>query len=332
MGFRFRKSINLGGGFRINISKSGIGYSWGTKGYRITKTAKGTVRETASIPGTGISYVKEYKNHKKANPTTKNIPISDTNCYDTENIVNASAAKMVSDGLEDILSSARKTLLVNKLSTIGLVLFFILGCVYPILFVLFIACLIMKIYAKTAGRIALEYDIDEDQKDTIKKRMEPMILVTKSNKVWRIIQSSKVIDQKYSAGAGSTVKRVSCSAFTNIPYPFKSSITGACFKYGKETLIFLPDKLFILQGSKVGALSYSDLSTYAHTTRFVEHEQVPKDASIVGQAWQYVNKNGGPDKRFKNNRQMPICLYGEIELKSISGLNTVIMFSNADLK
>ena len=35
MGFRVRKSINLGGGFRINLSKSGIGYSWGTKGYRV---------------------------------------------------------------------------------------------------------------------------------------------------------------------------------------------------------------------------------------------------------------------------------------------------------
>lgn len=33
MGFRYRKSINLGGGLRINLSKSGIGYSWGVKGY-----------------------------------------------------------------------------------------------------------------------------------------------------------------------------------------------------------------------------------------------------------------------------------------------------------
>lgn len=71
MGFRFRKSLNLGGGFRINFSKSGIGYSWGVKGYRITKTAKGTVRQTLSIPGTGISYVEEQslknqnKNHNK---------------------------------------------------------------------------------------------------------------------------------------------------------------------------------------------------------------------------------------------------------------------------
>ena len=88
----------------------------------------------------------------------------------------------------------------------------------------------------------------------------------------------------------------------------------------------------MIQGSKIGALNYSDIVTDTHTTRFVEHEQVPKDAKIVGETWQYVNKSGGPDKRFKNNRKMPICLYGEIELKSTSGLNTIIMFSNIDLK
>lgn len=38
MGFRFRKSVNLGGGFRINFSKSGVGYSFGGKGFRYTKT------------------------------------------------------------------------------------------------------------------------------------------------------------------------------------------------------------------------------------------------------------------------------------------------------
>jgi len=35
MGFRVRKSINLGGGFQVDLSKSGVGYSWGVPGYRI---------------------------------------------------------------------------------------------------------------------------------------------------------------------------------------------------------------------------------------------------------------------------------------------------------
>lgn len=68
MGMRFRKSINLGGGARVNISKSGIGGSIGGKGYRYTKKADGGTRNTVSIPGTGISYVKESgcKSKKKS--------------------------------------------------------------------------------------------------------------------------------------------------------------------------------------------------------------------------------------------------------------------------
>ena len=73
MGFRFRKSFNLGLGFKVNLSKSGIGYSWGVPGYRITKKANGNTRKTYSIPGTGISYVEENSN-KKQKSKQENIP------------------------------------------------------------------------------------------------------------------------------------------------------------------------------------------------------------------------------------------------------------------
>ena len=67
MGFRFRKSFGAGP-FRINLSKSGIGYSVGGKGFRYTKKADGGTRTTASIPGTGISYVKDSKKDTKKTP------------------------------------------------------------------------------------------------------------------------------------------------------------------------------------------------------------------------------------------------------------------------
>ncbi|NHI48081.1 DUF4236 domain-containing protein [Clostridium botulinum] len=63
MGFRFRKSVKIGP-FRINFSKSGIGYSVGSKGYRVTKRADGRIQETYSVPGTGVSYVKTSKKEK----------------------------------------------------------------------------------------------------------------------------------------------------------------------------------------------------------------------------------------------------------------------------
>ena len=60
MGLRFRKSVKAGP-VRINFSKSGVGYSVGGKGFRVTKRADGKTQTTASIPGTGISYTKTSK-------------------------------------------------------------------------------------------------------------------------------------------------------------------------------------------------------------------------------------------------------------------------------
>ena len=58
MGLRFRKSFTFGP-LRINISKSGIGFSLGVKGFRIGRSAKGKMTATASLPGTGLSYVQD---------------------------------------------------------------------------------------------------------------------------------------------------------------------------------------------------------------------------------------------------------------------------------
>ena len=69
MGLRFRKSRNIGP-FRINFSKSGVGYSVGGKFFRWTKKANGGTRTTTSIPGTGISYVRDYPAGKGAATNT----------------------------------------------------------------------------------------------------------------------------------------------------------------------------------------------------------------------------------------------------------------------
>lgn len=71
MGLRFKKSINLGGGFKVNLSGSGVGFSWGVPGYRVTKTAGGKTRQTFSLPGTGLSYVTESGSGKTSAKSSK---------------------------------------------------------------------------------------------------------------------------------------------------------------------------------------------------------------------------------------------------------------------
>lgn len=61
MSLRFRKSINLGHGVRLNIGKKGVGISAGVKGARVSVNSNGRKTTSVGIPGTGVSYVKSEK-------------------------------------------------------------------------------------------------------------------------------------------------------------------------------------------------------------------------------------------------------------------------------
>lgn len=54
MTFRYRKSIQIIPGLRMNISPRGVGYSVGRRGLRVTLGASGRVNRTIGIPGTGL--------------------------------------------------------------------------------------------------------------------------------------------------------------------------------------------------------------------------------------------------------------------------------------
>ena len=152
MGFRFRKSINLGGGFKINLSKHGVGYSWGTKGFRYTRKSTGGSRTTASIYGTGLSWVSETGGKKRRTssgggstntytpPTQHQAPYAQT--YDTQNIQNNVATAMVSEGLEDMLAMATKVLKTYKLIWAGFWISLIFGCGVQLLWLVSVALLI----------------------------------------------------------------------------------------------------------------------------------------------------------------------------------------------
>src|SRR5262245_41413723 len=59
MGFTFRKSFKLPGGFRVNLSKGGVGVSVGVAGFRVGVGPSGG-RVSAGIPGTGLGYTHTF--------------------------------------------------------------------------------------------------------------------------------------------------------------------------------------------------------------------------------------------------------------------------------
>ena len=68
MGFRFRKSIKLLPGIKLNFSKSGVSTTIGKAGASINISGRGT-RGTVGIPGTGVSYSENLSSTSSSHST-----------------------------------------------------------------------------------------------------------------------------------------------------------------------------------------------------------------------------------------------------------------------
>ena len=83
MGFRFRKSISIGKGLRLNLNKKSIGFSVGTKGMRFSINSKGRRTANVGIPGTGLYYTKtnnssSSRHQSVTNNNTSTVPNNET--------------------------------------------------------------------------------------------------------------------------------------------------------------------------------------------------------------------------------------------------------------
>src|SRR5690606_31340873 len=132
---------------------------------------------------------------------------------------------------------------------------------------------------------------------------------------------------KRNAGASHLVNRKVTTLAYNLPAVIKSNVTPPALYVGKQVMFFMPDIVLVQDGSRIGAVHYADLNVRWQDSRFIETERVPSDAKIVGHTWKHPNKSGGPDRRFKDNRQIPICLYETMHLTSSSGVNELVEFS-----
>ncbi len=67
MGLRFRKSIKVAPGVKLNLNKNSASVTVGTKRAHYTVNSNGKKTTSAGIPGTGLSYVSTKNSSKKKN-------------------------------------------------------------------------------------------------------------------------------------------------------------------------------------------------------------------------------------------------------------------------
>jgi hypothetical protein len=188
---------------------------------------------------------------------------------------------------------------------------------YVLISIVFIYFLwsICKYLFKNYRRFELFYDLDEKVDSLYKVLKENFSKIVSVEKVWDLIETKEVKDKKYHGGAEHIIKRAHASAGYGLPkFVSKSNIEALGFSLASNDIYFFPDQIVVVDGRKHSEYEYSDLSLSVSNTRWQETDPLPRDAEVIGKTWQYVNKSGGPDKRFKDNYEIPVCAYQELHI------------------
>lgn len=342
MGFYVRKCFSFGP-LRLNLSRSGLGASVGVKGARIGVGPRGNYyvhagrgglyyRQNLTLPGSSPS--------SQPTPTLSDSPsLPDVESGPITEMHDTSSAALLKE-----LNRAQSRWPLLPFA-IGAFVLLIAGALsldtdaYGWLAYLGIAAAIVAgaalvLYARhldvTNGSVILTYDLDEGPQKWFSDLLTAFGDFRSCRRVWHIPAEGATSDWKRNAGANSLVKRHAVSPTTSFPRRVVCNVQVPTLQAGRQTLYFFPDRVLVYESTSVGSVSYPAIKASVTETMFREESAVPSDAKQLGTTWRYVNKNGGPDKRFNNNTQIPIMRYGVIHFTSPSGLNEMFHCSRPE--
>jgi hypothetical protein len=72
--FRFRRSVKIAPGLRLNLNKRSVGLSAGVRGARYSINSAGRRTRSVGIPGTGLSYRSQSGGGPRRASATKAVP------------------------------------------------------------------------------------------------------------------------------------------------------------------------------------------------------------------------------------------------------------------
>ena len=108
-------------------------------------------------------------------------------------------------------------------------------------------------------------------------------------------------------------------------------ITSRPLHVSSLKLDYQPNYFLYENPSRLGILELADLRVAFDRTAFLETETVPQDSKQLSEVWERSNKDGSRDKRYADNRQLPVMEYGEITFMSDTGIYEKYMVSDCSV-
>ena len=356
MSWLFRRRIRLIPGVRLNVSKSGLSASLGVRGGSVTVGGRGGTYTNVGIPGTGL-----YSRTKVGGVNSATIDQSDEEVLEEQSLgsldkkfVSADPLDITSVGLQALqeaiisankqraelkgdLSSIKTSIVTTRFLKLLLqvtLLYFIIPSIKRRVNTNLSSMLKASKEVFDAIRnsvVYLELEMNREAEDAYQDLILSFQELCKSAFAWDIT-SAMNIDQVRSRSAAATAMERDEASIRQVDLSgIKSSYKALFFenKNGAD-LYFYPGFVVMYESSeKLGILEMSNLVITYEDSNCVEMGPVPPDSKQISEVWEKSNKDGSRDKRYSENRQLPVMNYGEITLESNTGIYEKYLFSDS---
>lgn len=316
MPFYLRKSVSAGP-FRFNFSNSGVGVSVGVRGLRIGTGPRGHYIHAGRNGFYYRASLGRAGERVRRSPSAPPLPrpveqeVSGVTMVEIESAdVLAMQDEEFAEVLREINDKSRQVRLSTALAVIsglaGIGGALVMGPPGLLVGAFALPGYLLGQWLDSYRRTTvLFYNVDDDYQRRVTELTAAFDRLAECSAKWHVQASGAIYDttiRKRNAGASRLLKRATTGLAYRLPAVIRSNATPPVMQVGKQSLYFFPDVILIENGSRFGAI-----------------------------AWRFPNRNGGPDRRFNNNRQLPVCLYDSLYLTSPQGLNEVLQFSRVGL-
>ena len=363
MAWRFRKSFKVLPGVRLNVSSRGVSTSIGGAPFTVNIGSRG-VHQTLSIPGTGLSMRGRIdKPSVSRSPSVPNaspsVPVSTpSRVVDVgEEIRSAGTDVMTSAGLAEfktLLMQAGKECmtLMGEISTMtpsaakakarqrrwerG----FVFKHIRKAKFVAICEeaetteAQLGELHEQHAlARLATEITVEQDIANSYSRMCDSFAAMTQSKRIWDTLsrKANDRVTERTAASESITREQVTFNRGQSDILSCVWEVPCLQNRTGGDMYLYPAFVLYRVTKDTFAVIDVQDVTMEHVPVQFIEREEIPADSPTIGHTWLKVNKNGTPDKRFRDNVQIPVVQYATLRLKSPTGLNEEYMLSAAPL-
>lgn len=180
--------------------------------------------------------------------------------------------------------------------------------------------------------IATQIELAKDQADPFFRMRDDFTVLAECAAIWDV-KSERATDRvRERTVANKTISREKVRFSLGMCDLIQWDQEVPHFKNVNGGDIFLYPGFILYRASKTAfsVIDFHDVDLTVASIKFQETEGMPSDSEVIGQTWEKTNKDGTRDRRFAGNYQIPIARYGELTLKSETGLWEKFQFSNPE--